>query len=317
MFNKSRVPARVAQQSWGWRQHLFLPSCWLFLTFHPSSIFEQPRHCQQYESRTRPAQRPAYSSTFLFNFPEGVLPLSGWRAGGQYRLPNWRLYPTYVRSAAYLQEIDSSSSEHRTSCHSHPRRCCRCGRRLHSRGAKEQVRGLKKFLKLDWQSFRIHRLEKLLDHQCTANTTAISSNQNFSSSSASSMIAGATSTSTPTSILYDPFKDHIIPSSNCSDMGSTYISAGSKASFTIHCETDFRQGDIMGVWVFTFADCMEACAAYNNKKNSPPCYAVSYDPEGDIFTQWSGFGNCFLKGSKDIPALSTNLTSSAVFNFDS
>ncbi|KAI4220782.1 MAG: hypothetical protein LQ349_008002 [Xanthoria aureola] len=95
----------------------------------------------------------------------------------------------------------------------------------------------------------------------------------------------------------------IKPASNCSEIGDnkTYISAFQKMPFTVHCETDYPGFDILGVWMFTFADCMEACASWNAFQHSPRCYSVSYDPS-DTFTEEAGFGNCFFKGERNIQA---------------
>ena len=103
-------------------------------------------------------------------------------------------------------------------------------------------------------------------------------------------------------------------------MGSIYTSASSKAPFTIHCNTDypdlFSGSDMMSVWVFTFADCMEACARFNVQKNTLQCYAISYDLNV-TFTEQSGLGNCWLKKSGNVAAKFSKVTDSGVFNFDS
>ena len=67
----------------------------------------------------------------------------------------------------------------------------------------------------------------------------------------------------------------------------------------------------MGVWVFTFADCIDACASWNDHQIDPPCYAVSSDIS-DAFTEEGGIGNCFLKGVKGIPPKGKKVTDSAV-----
>ena len=67
----------------------------------------------------------------------------------------------------------------------------------------------------------------------------------------------------------------------------------------------------MGVWVYTFAACMEACASWNDHQIEPPCYAVSYDTSGD-FTEEGGIGNCFLKRVKGITPKGKKVTDSAV-----
>ena len=104
----------------------------------------------------------------------------------------------------------------------------------------------------------------------------------------------------------------IKPASNCSEIGDkkTYVSAFQKMPFTVHCETDYPGFDSLGVWMFTFADCMEACASWNAFRHSPRCYSVSYDPS-DTFTEEAGFGNCFFKGERNIQARHKITTSSA------
>ena len=104
----------------------------------------------------------------------------------------------------------------------------------------------------------------------------------------------------------------IKPASNCSEIGDkkTYVSAFQKMPFTVHCETDYPGFDFLGVWMFTFADCMEACASWNAFQHSPRCYSVSYDPS-DTFTEEAGFGNCFFEGERNIQARHKTVTSSA------
>ncbi|KAL8826306.1 MAG: hypothetical protein Q9191_003877 [Dirinaria sp. TL-2023a] len=98
--------------------------------------------------------------------------------------------------------------------------------------------------------------------------------------------------------------------------GSTYTSAWTGSPFTVHCDTDYPGSDMLGIWVFTFADCIEACASWNFRHDSPQCYAVSYDYSNEgAFTEQGGMGNCFLKGSGSIPANVKNVTSSAQASF--
>ncbi|KAL8720403.1 MAG: hypothetical protein Q9225_002723 [Loekoesia sp. 1 TL-2023] len=106
------------------------------------------------------------------------------------------------------------------------------------------------------------------------------------------------------------------PTTNCTAIGdgNRYVSAWTKATFTVHCATDYPGSDVLGIWTFTFADCIEACASWNKHQNSPQCYAVTYDI-GDRFTEERGEGNCFLKESGSITAEEKNVTSSAQANF--
>ncbi|KAL8790921.1 MAG: hypothetical protein Q9213_000346 [Squamulea squamosa] len=106
------------------------------------------------------------------------------------------------------------------------------------------------------------------------------------------------------------------PTDNCTAIGDKeiYVAAFTKMRFTVHCETDYPGSDMLGIWVFTFADCMEACASWNDHKNTPSCHAVTYN-YGDDFTEESGFGNCFLKDNGDVPARFYNVSSSAQAQF--
>ncbi|KAL8752726.1 MAG: hypothetical protein Q9199_005542 [Rusavskia elegans] len=104
----------------------------------------------------------------------------------------------------------------------------------------------------------------------------------------------------------------IKPASNCSEIGDkkTYVSAFQKMPFTVHCDTDYPGSDILGIWMFNFADCMEACASWNAFRNSPQCYSVSYDIS-DAFAEEAGVEYCFFKGNRNIQARRKTVTSSA------
>ncbi|KAL8998624.1 MAG: hypothetical protein Q9169_002375 [Polycauliona sp. 2 TL-2023] len=139
----------------------------------------------------------------------------------------------------------------------------------------------------------IDRLRQQLD---ASNDALASSNNNHTSPS----------TSQPT-MLSD-----IKPTSNCSEIGDkeTYVTVEKEMPFTVHCGTDYTGGDTLAVWMYTFADCMAACASWNAYEHSPPCYAVSYDIS-DAFSSERGNGNCFFKGRRNIQAYGKNVTSSA------
>ena len=51
----------------------------------------------------------------------------------------------------------------------------------------------------------------------------------------------------------------------------------------------------MGVYVYTFTDCVNACARYIGNHSST-CYAVSFN-----FALTEEQGNCWLKGYQQIP----------------
>jgi len=81
---------------------------------------------------------------------------------------------------------------------------------------------------------------------------------------------------------------------------------------------DYDGSDMLGVWVFTFADCMEACASWNARHLSTKCYTVSYDISNTgVSVENSGLGNCFLKDSNKIQGRKRSPTSSGSMKFNS
>lgn len=76
---------------------------------------------------------------------------------------------------------------------------------------------------------------------------------------------------------------------------------------------------MVGVFVFNFADCIEACSSYNffnardrgvpGRELNSSCLGVSYDV---TFPEKDGLGNCFLKWTLGDGAVGKNDTSSAV-----
>ncbi|KAI4229834.1 MAG: hypothetical protein L6R40_008044 [Gallowayella cf. fulva] len=136
--------------------------------------------------------------------------------------------------------------------------------------------------------------------------------EKFQTDSANQPTHSNTSSSLPTS---QPAKlSDIQPTTNCTDIGDNkkYISSYTQMPFTVHCETDYPGSDMLGIWAFTFADCIEACASWNGHQNSPRCYSVSYDYSNvDAFTEENGMGNCFLKDNGNVEPRFRNVTSSA------
>lgn len=113
-----------------------------------------------------------------------------------------------------------------------------------------------------------------------------------------------------------PSKSTLVPTSNCTAMGGTYITAWTHSIFETECETDYRGSDVLGIWAFTFADCMEACASWNGHGITPRCYTVSYDIRNSgNFTENSGVGNCFFKASDNVQPRGQDTTSSGTMKF--
>ena len=103
-------------------------------------------------------------------------------------------------------------------------------------------------------------------------------------------------------------------------MKDTYTSARTGAIFNVHCDTDYPNSDMLGVYVFTFADCMEACSSWNSHntaQDSQQCHAVAYDTGPRAYPEYSGAGNCWLKNSGNITAIGKQGADAAVLATDS
>lgn len=103
----------------------------------------------------------------------------------------------------------------------------------------------------------------------------------------------------------------LVPTSSCSTFNTSYTSAVNSATFTPRCRTWYRGNDLLGVYVYTFEACMDACASFNSYDyihNASRCYSVTYD----AVKQNTGNGNCWLKSRPNITAIAKNATDSAV-----
>lgn len=103
----------------------------------------------------------------------------------------------------------------------------------------------------------------------------------------------------------------LVPTSSCSRLSSSYTSPSNDTKFTAQCETWYQGNNILGVYVYTFEACMDACASfnvYNYMHNGSRCYSVTYDAAKEN----SGRGNCWLKAMPNIAATARNATDSAV-----
>lgn len=103
----------------------------------------------------------------------------------------------------------------------------------------------------------------------------------------------------------------LIPTSSCSTFNSSYTSAVNSATFTLWCGTWYRGNDLLGVYVYTFEACMDACASFNSydyMHNATRCYSVTYD----AVKKNTGNGNCWLKARPNLTATMRNVTDSAV-----
>ena len=86
------------------------------------------------------------------------------------------------------------------------------------------------------------------------------------------------------------------PSSDCSSLKSTYVVPQNPAQainadvlFEVKCGADFKLPLVMGIRVFTFEDCIKACASHNTNTQdaSTGCVAAVYKPDsGQPLTCW-------------------------------
>ena len=107
----------------------------------------------------------------------------------------------------------------------------------------------------------------------------------------------------------------IVPTSDCDKIDKRYVSTiGIHTEFDVFCESDLDGNDWMGVFVYSFEDCIEACASFNyhqtNNGTGNTCFGVAFafdkhkDPQGL-------FGNCFLKDASGMTATHRAYTSAA------
>lgn len=72
----------------------------------------------------------------------------------------------------------------------------------------------------------------------------------------------------------------------------------------------------MGVWVISFACCVEACASWNARTITPQCAAVYFDYSNtEAFVENSGLGNCFVKDSGSTVGHTSDITSNVIAHF--
>ena len=124
----------------------------------------------------------------------------------------------------------------------------------------------------------------MLNPHCRSNTVIPSAGSANLSSTASPACPSPSNTTT-------------VATDNCHNMGTRYESQYSNANFTVECGLDYAGNDMMGVYVYTFEDCIESCASYNARiisQSQLKCARVSYDK---TFEHSLKVGNCFWKAS--------------------
>lgn len=98
------------------------------------------------------------------------------------------------------------------------------------------------------------------------------------------------------------------PTGDCEDMRGSNKSPFD-LKFNLLCEMDLGGHDLVGVFVYYFRYCIEACAGFNNLPHleNETCYGVTYD----IAQRPSSDGNCFLKNSPNTSIYPLSSASSA------
>ncbi|KAL9586587.1 MAG: hypothetical protein Q9203_003805 [Teloschistes exilis] len=102
----------------------------------------------------------------------------------------------------------------------------------------------------------------------------------------------------------------LVATSSCSQSKPTYTSDVNSTTFSTHCHTWFQGHNLLGVYVYTFEACMDACASFNSygyMHNASRCHSVTYDAAKED----AGRGNCWLKALPNIAATSKDATDSA------
>ena len=91
------------------------------------------------------------------------------------------------------------------------------------------------------------------------------------------------------------------PSSDCEKLGSRYVSTHTQAQFKPLCGINLFGSDMLGIYVYFFEDCLEACASFNFYwKGSATCYGVTYNFIVPSPRPQGGGGNCYLKDTPNI-----------------
>ena len=100
------------------------------------------------------------------------------------------------------------------------------------------------------------------------------------------------------------------PTDACTKLPSTYISSlSNKTLFHVSCNTSYHDHNILGVFVYSLEDCIEACASFNHFQSSnTTCLGLTFDLRRP---QQGGKGNCFLKDFRGMDPTAMNGVSSA------
>lgn len=73
-----------------------------------------------------------------------------------------------------------------------------------------------------------------------------------------------------------------------------------KVSFDLHCKKNYGMGDendLLAIKVYSYSDCLRACASYNRYTKTEDCVAAVFNRNLSMAKTYNG--NCWLKNSLD------------------
>ena len=170
-------------------------------------------------------------------------------------------------------------------CHSYRARCCGSScRRLVGRKERSLV------------CDQIHLLISWLNKFSNTNIVAESTSSSIPNSTTTNCTSPATNSTTS-----------ILATSDCDKINKIYISTiDTHTEFNVFCESDMTTGTYLGVFVYTFEDCIEGCASFNDfqpdRGGNLTCHGVSFIT--DYYRNPENLrGNCFLKMEGNNPLI--------------
>ena len=129
----------------------------------------------------------------------------------------------------------------------------------------------------------------------SASTVTVTVSGTSSLSPTLSNAGGAPGTSTTSTGLIVPTAVLDLDCPGLNTQGQQVVTLGVKSwRFTPTCGTDYQGNDIGGSIVYSFSDCLKACAAHNFYVGKDECVAVHFNANMP-FVIATYYGDCFLK----------------------
>lgn len=125
------------------------------------------------------------------------------------------------------------------------------------------------------------------DSECNASGTTVT------------VMATATGPTTTTSGLVVPTGVLALDCPDLDNQGQQIVTLGSTSwRFTPTCGTDYKGNDIGGVVVYSFSDCLMACASHNYWVGQDECKAVHFNADMKSSIE-KFYGDCWLKNGTE------------------